>query len=52
MSKAGSVLGSIAKSVVIGLVASYAIKYIQDKIAEHQSESEDVEDEEEETAEA
>jgi hypothetical protein len=34
-------LGSVVKSVVIGLVASYAIKYIQDKYLNKESETED-----------
>jgi uncharacterized membrane protein len=33
-------LGSVVKSVVIGLVASYAIKYIQDKYMNKENEPE------------
>lgn len=36
MAKGGSFLGSVAKSVLIGLAASYAIKYIQNKMHAHQ----------------
>lgn len=45
----GKFMGAVVKSVIIGLVASYAIKYIQDKFL---GDSEDVADDEKDVAKA